>query len=233
MSSAGDPPVLLVTGLSGRLGEAVAELLPHALIAGVFHRNLPTVPSQALQPLDPDGRPPPGQPAAFVIRADLSKRRECERVVEVALARFGRIDHLVNIAADVRFLGPTTEAWAWERDAIDQFRLNALVPVRLASMIARDYWRHRPEENRIRKRSVVNVSSISGLQVFPASGQAAYSASKAALNFLSLHMCEDYASIGIRVNVVAPHAFPTEVKTENVATSIVALLDSNATGMIV
>jgi NAD(P)-dependent dehydrogenase (short-subunit alcohol dehydrogenase family) len=232
MSSAGDPPVLLVTGFSGRLGLALAELLPDALVAGIYNRNLPAVASQAARPLGPDGSPDAGEPSTFVIRADLSTRRGRERAVELALARFGRIDHLVNAAGDLRLLGSTVEAWAWESEALRQFRLNTIAPLALASIVARDFWRDRPEENRLRKRSVVNVSSVSGLRVIAGEDQAAYSASKAALNFLSLHMCEEYDSIGIRVNVVAPTAFPRQVATRDVAASIVDLLSSDATGKI-
>lgn len=233
MSFGGDAQVLLVTGVSGCLGTMLADRLPDALIVGIYNHSPPKIDSQAFQALYPAEPARVAAPRALVIRADLSSERECERIVELALARFGRIDHLINIAADLRFLGNTTEAWGYERDALRQFRLNALVPLRLASLVARDFWKHRPEENRRLKRSVVNVSSISGLQVYPAVGQATYSASKAALNFLSLHMCEDYDAIGIRVNVVAPTAFPRLVPTESVADSIIQLLSSDANGKIV
>lgn len=232
MSFDGDAQVLLVTGISGCLGTILADRLPDALIAGVYRSSPPKIDSQAFQALSPTEPARAAPPRAFVIRADLSSPRECERVVELALARFGRIDHLINIAADLRFLGNTTEAWGYERDALLQFRLNALAPLRLASLVARDFWKHRPDENRRLKRSVVNVSSISGLQIYPGVGQATYSASKAALNFLSLHMCEDYDAIGVRVNVVAPTAFPRLATTESVADSIIELLTSDANGKI-
>lgn len=230
--SADGPPVLLVTGLASPLATMLIEQMPEALIAGVYHRAPPRVDTQVGRIVEPGTLPSEEAPRVHAIRADLSQPADRARVIEVALARFGRIDHLINIAADVRFLGTTLEAWAQESDVRAQLDLNLLVPLQLASLVARDFWRDRPEENRRRKRSVVNVSSISGLEIFPGHGQGIYSASKAALNFLSLHMAEDYDPIGVRVNVVAPRGFPRHIPTEHVAGAIIALLGSDANGKI-
>jgi NAD(P)-dependent dehydrogenase (short-subunit alcohol dehydrogenase family) len=107
-----------------------------------------------------------------------------------------------------------------------------MAPIKLATTLARYFWRDRYKENCATNRNVINVSSISGLYVVPDCDQSVYSASKAALNYLTLHMANEFRPIGIRVNAAAPTSFPQAVSTESVADSIVRLDDGNMTGKI-
>jgi NAD(P)-dependent dehydrogenase (short-subunit alcohol dehydrogenase family) len=81
-------------------------------------------------------------------------------------------------------------------------------------------------------RNVVNVSSMSGLYVVPDCDQSIYSASKAALNYLTLHMANEFRPLGVRVNASAPTSFPQAVSTQSVAESIVRLDRGNMSGKI-
>ncbi|KAK8115391.1 uncharacterized protein PG998_000046 [Apiospora kogelbergensis] len=58
---------------------------------------------------------------------------------------------------------------------------------------------------------VVNVSSISGAMKGPSAGQPAYAASKAAATHVSRMLATLYKDVGVRVNVVAPGIFPSEM----------------------
>jgi NAD(P)-dependent dehydrogenase (short-subunit alcohol dehydrogenase family) len=225
----------LLTGAGGRLGRQLLNAYAdHITFVAVYRKSVPKVASQLAQPfdpLDPDGVPA-GREAPYLVQANLRDPGALARVVEIALARHDRIDHVVNAAADVTFHGSLLEASNAADRLSEQLLLNCITPALLAAEVCRAFWRDRPDENRARRRSVVNISSNSGLNVFTGLGQGGYSASKAALQFMSYHMAADYQSIGVRVNVLAPDRFPDAVPTATVADAVAELLGNEANGTI-
>jgi NAD(P)-dependent dehydrogenase (short-subunit alcohol dehydrogenase family) len=154
------------------------------------------------------------------------------RIVEVALARFGFIDSVVNAAADTKFHGKLTELWDADEYAPSQLFANCVAPLRLVSLVHRACWRDRTAANAERNRSVVNVSSVSGLYVFRDSGQAFYAASKAALNILTMYLALELAPYSVRANALCPGRFTEGDSTEQVATNVIRLLEGTDTGMV-
>jgi NAD(P)-dependent dehydrogenase (short-subunit alcohol dehydrogenase family) len=71
------------------------------------------------------------------------------------------------------------------------------------------------------------------MYVYPDQGQAVYSATKAALNFVTYHLASELWHIGIRVNAIAPNTFPGLVPTDRVVKEIMAFDASEETGRIV
>ncbi|KAL1305724.1 hypothetical protein AAFC00_007310 [Neodothiora populina] len=61
--------------------------------------------------------------------------------------------------------------------------------------------------------SIVNVSSISGAMKGNSAGQFSYATSKAAFTHLSRMMATVFADVKVRVNVIAPGVFPSEMTT--------------------
>jgi NAD(P)-dependent dehydrogenase (short-subunit alcohol dehydrogenase family) len=59
--------------------------------------------------------------------------------------------------------------------------------------------------------SIINVSSISGAMKGNSSGQFAYASSKAATTHLSRMLATVFQKTKVRVNVIAPGVFPSEV----------------------
>lgn len=228
--------VCLVTGAGGRLGSAPCSALADQFdIAAVFRSRHPEAPSQLewwRDPLRPSAALPENERAVFAIQADLSDEDAPARVVDLALARFGGIDLLVNAAADVTFWGPLLEAERLKARLRAQLELNVMVPVRLASLLAERFWRDRRDENVARSRSVVNVSSTSGLHIYKGCDQSMYSASKAALNYLTCHMADEFSVFGVRANAVAPASFPGQVPTERVVSAIARLAEGDVTGKV-
>ncbi|WP_437576422.1 SDR family NAD(P)-dependent oxidoreductase [Sorangium sp. So ce887] len=228
--------VCLLTGAGGRLGSAFCRGLAARFdIAAVYRSRHPDVPSQLewlRDPLRPAASVPENGDAVFAIQADLSEDGAPARVVELALARFGRIDLLVNAAADVTFWGPLLEAERLKERLRAQLELNVMVPVRLAALVAERFWRDRRDENAARSRNVVNVSSTSGVHIYGGSDQSMYSASKAALNYITCHMADEFSAFGVRANAIAPASFPGQIPTERVVSSIARLDGSDVTGKV-
>lgn len=223
----------MITGVGGLLGESLVRTFAREFdVVGVYRSKMGHVESQISSVVFPSESGLLNKPKAFLIKADLLELNSIRHIAELTLARFGRIDFLVNAAADVHFYGSTLDI-AWRLSNIqEQFFTNTFAPMLLAAEFFRQFWRDQPDENRRLGRSVLNVSSISGLSIYPGFGQASYSASKAALNFLSCHMAADYSAFGVRVNAIAPTSFPTLIQTQTVVRAISDVLKGQATGKI-
>jgi NAD(P)-dependent dehydrogenase (short-subunit alcohol dehydrogenase family) len=227
--------VCLLTGASGRLGTAFCRAQAHRYdIAAVYRTRPPEVPTQHqtfFDPIDPSASVAENQHPVFAIQSDLTATGELGRVVDLVLARFGRIDLLVNAA--VRSVWAPILGTRKLLDSLDaQFLLNAMIPLKLSVEVVDRFWRHRDLENLRNNCNVVNVSSTAGLYVYTGHGQSAYGASKAALNHLTCHTAAEFRQIGIRVNAVAPDSFPSRVATEAVVAAIVRLDEGNRNGQI-
>ncbi|MDQ2727153.1 MAG: SDR family oxidoreductase [Actinomycetota bacterium] len=206
--------VCLLTGSSGTLGTYLCETFGDRFdFCAVYRRNPPPV-------------------GVHSVKADLTVDGESERVVEVTLERFGRLDLVVN-AAVASTWGPMLTSEPLWSSAPAQFLTNVVVPLRVSCAAARLFWRERVEENRAASRGIVNVSSVSGRNIYPNEGQSVYAASKAALDHLTGHMALEFAAIGVKVNAVAPNSFPSNVGTSRVAQAIIDLDDGDGTGAIV
>lgn len=229
-----DRRVCLLTGASGGLGTWICQHWADDYdIVAVYRRRWPAVPSQGFTPVDP--LDPGAQPATrpvFAVQADLTSEGACDRVVEAALNRFGRIDVLVNNAVSSTW-APMLGNSRLLDSATSQMVMNVVVPLRMAATVARLFWQGRDDENRAANRNVVNVSSIAGVHIYAWSGQSVYAASKAALNHLTGHMAEEFQPVGVRVNATAANSFPSIVSTERAAAAIRRLDEGDANGRIV
>jgi NAD(P)-dependent dehydrogenase (short-subunit alcohol dehydrogenase family) len=206
--------VCLLTGASGTLGRNLRELLVERYEFVAVYRSRPV------------------QSDVFSIEADLTKDGECERVVNDALSRFDRIDLVIN-AAMVSTWGRMLDSEPLQNSAPNQFSTNVIVPLRVSCAVARLFWQDHVSENRSKNRSVINISSVSGHNLYPGEGQSVYAASKAALDHLTGHMALEFAEIGVRVNAVAPNSFPGVVPIGRVVQAIEGLDLRKDTGTIV
>lgn len=229
--------VCLLTGAGGVLGQAFCAAYADVYeIVAVCRTRVPTVPSQYeeyVDPLAPDDPLPENDKRVFRIQSDLEQPGEVERIVDLALARFGGVDLLVNAAVYSRWHQPgLADVDGIATDLERHFTVNVGLPLRLAGRLAQRTWRDDDLANRSRNRNVVNVSSLSGSTVYPHQGQAVYSASKAALNHLTRHQAAEFATFGVRVNALAPNAFPRIVSTDSVVAAVARLDGESVTGKI-
>jgi NAD(P)-dependent dehydrogenase (short-subunit alcohol dehydrogenase family) len=138
--------------------------------------------------------------AAEHIVADLVSRSECEKVVDEVIARFGRIDVLVNNAGIPDRHMPTTRTSdeLWDRViAVDLTSVFYLCRATLKQMEKRNYG------------SIINISSIGARGL----AGAAYSSAKAGLISLTRNIAIQFAGKGIRCNATLPGPTPTELNT--------------------
>lgn len=162
------------------------------------------------------------------VACDFQDAEAIWRTVATIIGLTGPIDHVVNAAADVRFLGPSFDAALYARDAHLQMQANALAPAIIVSSVFHHDWKQRTPQD----ASVLNLSSISADLVYGGVGQAIYAASKAALNTLTLHLAEDLKPQGIRVNGLSPDTFPGALSTEAVVEAAMRILRGDTTGHI-
>jgi NAD(P)-dependent dehydrogenase (short-subunit alcohol dehydrogenase family) len=230
--------VVLLTGAGGLLGDAFCRRWSGTYdIVAVCRDRVPGVPSQHesyVDPLAPGTEPEENSNRVFTVFSDLTQPGQVDRVVELALARHGRIDVLVNNAGHMQHHphGLVDGDGALE-DLPRHLALNVSLPLHLAVRTAQLFWRDRAADNRVHNRSVVNMSSLAGSRVFPGQGQALYAASKAALNQLTRHMADEFDAFGVRVNALAPNSFPRLVPTEEVADAVVRLDRERITGRVI
>jgi NAD(P)-dependent dehydrogenase (short-subunit alcohol dehydrogenase family) len=133
-------------------------------------------------------------PAAIGLAADISQEEECESTVARTVAKFGKINVLVNNAGifeEIR--GTAKQDFTHWRRVID---VNLQGSYLMARAAARAMKRGDPAN------SIINFASVNGLTGFRASN--AYGVSKAAVAMLTQNLATDLASRGIRVNAVAP-----------------------------
>jgi NAD(P)-dependent dehydrogenase (short-subunit alcohol dehydrogenase family) len=135
-----------------------------------------------------------GQVAATV--ADTSNRESCQRLIDQTVARFGRVDVLVNNAG-IDVISP---AEAVTDDAWEKVLNTNLKGYFLCSQIAARQMLAQGSGG-----SIINNSSV--CSIVGVHGLTAYSAAKGGVNQLTRVMAVEWARQHIRVNAIAPGYF--------------------------
>jgi len=134
----------------------------------------------------------------IVVVADVARTPDIERIVQVALDRFGRVDVLVNNAG-FGFSGTIEETTEVDmRELLDVNYMSAFNATRAVL----------PHMRRQRRGHIVNVASVVGKIAFPFHG--AYSASKFAMVAMTEAMRGELAGSGITATAVLPASTRTE-----------------------
>jgi NAD(P)-dependent dehydrogenase (short-subunit alcohol dehydrogenase family) len=130
---------------------------------------------------------------------DVDRPRDAEAAVKAALERFGRIDVLINNAG-YGIVGAVEETPEKELRALMEtnfFGAAAVIKAALPALRAQQ------------SGAIVNISSLGGQLSF--AGFSAYSASKFALEGLSEALAQEAAPFGIKVLIVEPGNFRTNL----------------------
>jgi len=128
----------------------------------------------------------------LIIEGDISSEDSVKTIYESVLQRFGKVDVLVNNAADGDMDGIDTIEKVSQEVIDDTFAVN----VRGSILMTREFINQHGNYGR-----VINISTDAA-QVF--AGQITYGASKATLEALTRSVALEVAKYGITVNCVAP-----------------------------
>ena len=185
--------VAVVTGGARGIGLAIARwFLDHDYRVGLIDIDAVTL-AGAVPALDTADR-------VQAVVADVSQPSQVDAAISQIVARFGRIDCLVNNAG-VAVFKPILETSFDEWRTVMATNLDGpfictqrCAPVMLATAGG---------------GSIVNIASISGLRA--STLRAAYGTSKAALIHLTKQQAAELGDQGIRVNAIAPGPVETEM----------------------
>jgi len=175
----------LVTGGARRIGREIALALARAgADVTITYRSSQTEAEQTVRAIeDLGGR-------AFAIECDVRAETSVRQAIAAAVARFGRLDLLVNNAA-------VFDSAALEELSLEQWDAVFETNTRGPFLVAREAIAHL----RAARGRIINIGSLGGIR--PWAGHAHYCASKAALHMLTQGMAKAFAP-DVSVNCVAP-----------------------------
>jgi 3-oxoacyl-[acyl-carrier protein] reductase len=198
-----DPSVIMVTGAAGGIGAAVARRFGAAgwavLVNYATNQAGAEATGAACREAGGEG---------FACQGDVAEDADCRRLADAALARWGRIDALVNNAGITKFVPAQDLDGLSAADFQRIFAVNVIGAYQMARAVA-------PAMRARGAGAIVNLSSFAGLRGFGSS--LAYAASKGALNTLTLGLARVLAP-EIRVNAVCPSFAETEWLAKGVGT---------------
>ncbi len=130
----------------------------------------------------------------LLCQADVSKDEDCRRMVAETMAKWGRIDGLINNAGTTQFVNHANLEGLDAEDFHRIYGVNVIGPFQMTRAVT-------PHMKAAGRGSIVNISSVAG--VMGVGSSIAYTASKGALNTMTLSLAR---ALGpeIRVNTVCP-----------------------------
>ena len=139
-----------------------------------------------------------GQEKVVLLQRVLASERDCQQLAEEYLAWEKRLDVLLVLLGDM--FDPIEWSSAQERGFIENYRINAVLPVLLVSRL----HKHMNPGGKILFVSTASASHGGGRKSL------GYGMAKAALECAAKRMAKDLAADGISVNAIAPGYMDTE-----------------------
>lgn len=176
--------VVVITGAAGGIGVGIAEACAAAGARLVLHHHRSDAPTSTAEHLS--------------VRADLTDPAAATHLIDAAVARFGRVDVLINNAAVqtiAAFMDIDDAAWA-EMMTPNLDAAHRLTRAFAQHVAGRDDHRHTATG------AVIHIASIEGTQ--PAVMHSHYAVSKAGLIMHAMAAAVELGPLGIRVNALSP-----------------------------
>ena len=183
--------IAVVTGAAQGIGQRIADVL--AMRGYTLALNDLRVPAETIAAARERGA------EAIDLVGDIADETVVRRFAETVLARWGRVDVLVNNAG-ISCIAPA------ERTSPDEFRrvleVNLIAPFLMAHAFG-------PAMLAQRSGSIVNIASIAGL--LGIADRSAYNASKHGLIGLTRTLAAEWGGRGVRSNAVCPGWVKTDM----------------------
>lgn len=206
--------VVVITGASSGLGEATARHLAAQGAKVVLGARR----AERLEKLVAEIQAAGGQ--ALAVATDVSQRADVENLVQQAIAKFGRVDVLINNAG-IMPLSPLSKLRVDEWDRMLDVNVKGVL-YGIAAVL--------PSMQAQQSGHIINLSSVAGLRVSSGVGTV-YSATKFAVKTISEGLRAEMANDNIRVTTLYPGAIDSELKhgssDEQVSAAIQTFYASN------
>lgn len=186
--------VVVVTGGSRGIGAQIVKTLANENYKVILNYNNSKEQAEKIQQeLLEQGK------EIEIIKADVSKKEEAEKLIQFAINKFNKIDILINnagISQEGLFTDVTEEEW----QKIINTNLNSVF-----------YCNQKALKYMIQEQQgcIINISSIWGET--GASCEVAYSTTKAAINGMTKALAKEVGPSNIRVNAIAPGIIDTDM----------------------
>ncbi len=206
----------LVTGSDQGIGKAIAvRFAQEGADVVINYRSNAAHAQEALQEVEATGR------KGFVVQADVGQVDGARKLVDDAVAHFGKLDILVNNA------GVEKRADFWD---VTEEDYNAVIGVNQTGVFfttQRFVQQLRGDgSSPVRRGKIVNISSVHEELPFP--HFTAYCMSKGALKMMMRNIAIELGPLGINVNNIAPGAIETPINTKLLSDpQLLAALEKN------
>lgn len=193
--------IILVTGASGGMGRGIVQYISKLGAHVVMHYNTN---AESVEKLKEEITQTGGR--CDTIRGNIIEEADVKAMFDTIKEKCGRLDGLVNNAGILTRGFLSMLSLDTFKKSVDINLLGNFLVLKTASMLMIES----------KRGAIVNISSAAGFQGLK--GQGAYSATKAALNNLTIIAAKELANFNIRVNGVAPGYINTgmlEKKTKN------------------
>ena len=182
-------PVAIVTGSSRSVGAATVKLLAKNGYNVVVNYSKSEKEAREVQA----GCESLGA-ETLLCKADVSEDKDCRRMAREAMAKWGRIDVLVNNAGTTKFNAHDNLEGLSKEDFLRVYSINLVGPYQMIRAVV-------PHMKIAGKGVVVNIASIAGVKGIGSS--VAYCASKAALINMTIALARVLGP-EIRINAICP-----------------------------
>jgi short-subunit dehydrogenase len=196
-------PVVLITGASRGIGQAIAECLARQ---GGYALALSARSTEALEGLRQTLVQQYPLLRVAVFPCDVALPQTPQALIEAVVAQFGRVDVLINNAGVGGKVGVLTEMPDEQLHAMVD--LNLIAPM-LLSKYALQAMLNQPRLANSGMGTIININSIAGKTAFPF--WSVYDATKAGLKAFADALCEEQRGNGVRVVGIYPGACDTAI----------------------
>jgi NAD(P)-dependent dehydrogenase (short-subunit alcohol dehydrogenase family) len=203
-SSVSQTRIWFITGCSKGLGRALAEtVLEQGETVVLTARNLQQIEDLVIR--FPN--------RTLAVQLDVTKPEEVRESVKQAIAKFGRIDVLVNNAG-YGILGAIEEVK--DQEVRSQFETNFFGVLEVLRTVL-------PQMRQQRSGHILNISSVGGFVSYAGTG--IYNGAKFALEGISEALAQEVAPLGIKITIVEPGAFRTDFVTRSLVITDIQIND--------